>query len=344
MLSYNLNPEHLMKDVYSYPFPEVRQLLGRSALNPEFMLNTLDAAAAHDMLAPFNFEPSLQLPRRSDDSLDLDELHVPVIERIRSRVSPSLPGVETFEHAYPTHGSSQSIFNLLAEWQAQGSLQSLGVLKGEYEGYGSYAQSLRIPLAEYTTLADAKVQKGQVWFISNPSAVDGNWLDADMWQKFLAAGHQVVVDAAYVGLTPYGTLDVSSPNIRAVLTSPSKIFGVFRYRNTGITYTREPVASLYGTKWFKDVPALLDTLNLYETFKPNELPQKYRRVQEFICQQLVTVVGTDVLPSDVSLLANTQGPVNEQFTRFFRAKGYRFGLTKLFEDYERSNPLLGREA
>ena len=118
----NLNPEHVMKDVYSYPFPEVRRLLGRSALDPDFMLNTLDANRAKNMLTRFDFQPPLKLPCRSDNSLDLDELHLPVIDRIRRRVSESLPGLETFGQAYPTHGSSQSIFNLMAEWHAKDQL------------------------------------------------------------------------------------------------------------------------------------------------------------------------------------------------------------------------------
>lgn len=323
-----------MKDVYSYLFPEVRRLIGGLSLNPEFMINTLGADRASELLLPYDFEPALSLPSRHDGSLDLDELHLPVIERIREKVSASLPGLKGYDNVYPNHGSSQAMFTLLAEWKAQGKFDTLAVLDGEYEGYAANAGNLKIPVTKYKDLNHKSPKDGEMWFVSNPSALDGNWIDHDNWKSFVNAGHQIVYDAAYVGLTPGGMLDVSSPNIRAVLTSPSKIFGVFRYRNTGVTYTREPVASMYGTKWFKDVPALLDTLKLYESFGDQELPRHYRPVQEKICQSLGEVVGSEVVPSDVLLLGTSEGPVRAEFTDFKRASSYRFGLTKLLEDYE----------
>lgn len=335
MPSFNLNPEHLMQDVYSYPFPEVRQLLRTTDIDPDFMINTLLVDEASVLLEGFGFQPALELPARVDGTLDLDELHTPVIERIRQHLEPVMPGLATYANAYPTHGSSQAMFNLMAEWHATGSMTSLAVLAGEYDGYRAYADSLHIPVQEYDAFDEAPVTDGQVWFLSNPSALDGNWHDKDQLETFIAAGHEIVLDAAYVGLTTDGSLDVSAPNIRALLTSPSKIFGVFRYRNTGVTYTREPVACMYGTKWFKDVPALLETLKLYESFGPHELPQRYKAVQAFLCRQLVKVVETDITPSDVLLLAHTDGPVAPTFEPFRRGARYRFGLTKLFEDYER---------
>lgn len=337
MPSFRANPEHVMPDVYSYPFPEVRELLGSLSLDPRFMLNTVTVEEASGLLAPFDFEPKLDLPRRNDGTLDLDELHVPVIERISDRVGANLPGLNGFEHSYPTHGSSQAMFTLMAEWNAQGSMDSLAVLEGEYEGYGAYAESLKIPVVKHQSLEDAEPKKGQVWFISNPSALDGNWIEEKTWQKFVADGNEIVYDAAYVGLTPEASIDVSAPNIRAVLTSPSKIFGVFRYRNTGVTHTRDAVNSMYGTKWFKDVPALLETLKLYETFGANDLPNQYREAQETVCQALGSLVGAEVIASDVLLLGNSAGPVNENFGQYARAGKFRFGLTKLLEDLEAFN-------
>jgi hypothetical protein len=223
----------------------------------------------------------------------------------------------------------------MAEWKAIGKMQSLALLKGEYEGYKAYAGSLQIPITVYDSFTNDK-KDGEVWFVSNPSAVDGNWIDDDKWRSFVDVGHNIVYDAAYVGpTTEEKKVDVSAQNILAVLTSPSKLFGVFRNRNTGITYTREPVGALYGSKWFKDIPALLSSLSLYEKFGYNELPKKYKKIQEFLCAQLTEIVGTEVVGSDVLLLANAQSEVNPEFDKFARQNGYRFGLTKLFEDYER---------
>lgn len=332
--NYHINPEHIMTEVYSYPFPEVRQTIGSVAIDPRFMLNTLNVEHAADMLTAYGFSPTLELPSHADGVLNLDEIHVPVIERIKQVQGDTIVGLGDFAYAYPTHGSSQAMFNLMAEWKARGELESVAVLRGEYEGYSAYADSLRIPVTQYDDLERAKPKAGEVWFMSNPSAVDGNWLSEEAWDGFVGAGHEIVYDAAYVGLTTDRTVDVSAPNIKAVLTSPSKQFGVFRYRNTGVTYTREPVSSMYGTKWFKDVPALLDTLKLYETFGMHDLPRAYQPVQRLICQALSELAEGEVSPSDTLLLAHTDQAPGAGMERYQRADNYRFGLTKLFEDYE----------
>ncbi len=123
MHSFEINQQHIMSEVYSYPFPEVRQTIASARLDPEFMLNTLPADRAAGMLAVYGFEPALDLPEHADGALNLDELHVPVIDRIRNVVAESLPGIEGFDHSYPTPGSSQSMFTLMAEWKAQGKVR-----------------------------------------------------------------------------------------------------------------------------------------------------------------------------------------------------------------------------
>lgn len=335
MQSFKINPAHVMEAVYSYPFPEVRQLLGSRTLDPMFMMNTLPVAKAATYLGNYNFTPALQLPAQSDGTLDLDELHMPIITRLRARLNDMLPGLETFTTAYPTPGSSQAMFMVMAEWKAQGKLTSLAVLDGEYEGYAAYARSLNIPVTVYSSLEGNIPKAGEMWCISNPSAVDGNFIPDATWRAFVTAGHQIIYDAAYLGLTDIGRVDIRSPHIKAVLVSPSKVFGVFRYRHTGLCLTRQPVAALYGSKWFKDIPALLDTLQLYETFAAHELPRRYKKTQAFLCAELSKVVGCTVMPSDTLLLGYTKGPVNPAFAGYMRTDGvYRFGLTKLFEDHE----------
>jgi hypothetical protein len=334
--SFEINPGHMMSEVYSYPFPEVREIITSTQLDPRFMQNTLPVDEAQEYLKPYGFEPPLELPMADDGSLDLDELHEPIIDRIQARVAESLPGIESFANRYPCHGSSPAMFALIAEWHAQGKMDSLAVLDGEYEGYSAYAEALNVPTTRYASLSEHEPIPGEVWFVSNPSAVDGNWIDDKKWQAFVEAGHEIVYDAAYVGLTQDGIIDVSAANIRAVLTSPSKIFGVFRYRATGITYTREPVKSMYGTKWFKDIEALLETLKLYESFEQNELPRRYADRQKKITQALSHYASAEIVPADVLLLANHDGQLPPEFDPYKRGTDYRFGLTKLFEDDERS--------
>lgn len=334
MPSFKLNQGHIMEAVYSYPFPEVRNALNSTSLPAEFMLNTLPVKQATAYLESYHFSPALELPAASDGALDLDELHVPIIQRIRRQLSPLLPGLDTFANAYPTPGSSQALFTLMAEWKASGELSSIAVLEGEYEGYTAYASSLRIPVTTHKTLLGHTPKKGEVWFVSNPSAIDGNFIDPQTWNTFIHTGHQIVYDAAYIGLVTKGDVDTSSPNIKAVTVSPSKVFGVFRYRLTGLCFTRHPVSSLYGTKWFKDIPALLDTLLLYETFPAYTLPKQYREAQKQLCEELGMAAECNIHPSDTLLLGYTKEPVEAPFQKFRRGEGYRFGLTKLFEDKE----------
>lgn len=332
----SINTSHIMKDVYSYPYPEVREHLERiDKLAPRFMLNTLDHEEVDSLLTPYEFQPPLEPTVRDDGSLDLDELHIPVIERIRNVHACHMSGIESFENAYPMAGSSQSMFQLMAEWHANGKMTSLAVLEGEYDGYSAYAESLGIPVKTYKNLKDAEKTDGEVWFVSNPSARDGNWIEDKQWGDFLDTGSDVVLDAAYVGLTTDDKkLDVSRENIKAVLTSPSKLFGVFRYRMTGVTYTREPVKSMYGSKWFKDIPALLASLSLYETFGLGELPKQYKETQQEICDRLSETIGATVLPSNVLLLAYTEGKPDNDYEHLKRYDVYRFGLAKLMEDME----------
>lgn len=334
MPSFEINPAHIMKDVYSYPFPEVRRHIDALHLPAAFMLNTLRREDAADMLLDYGLSPALTLPETPEGTLDLDELHVPVIERITARNEHMLPGLQAFDHAYPHHGSSQAIFTLMAEWKAKDSLRSIAVREGEYDGYKAYAESLNVPVRTYSSLNEASPNQDETWFISNPSALDGNWINESSWADFVAQGHDIVLDAAYAGLTPAQSLDVTAPNIRAVLTSPSKIFGVFRYRNTGIAYTREPVSAMYSTKWFKDIPALLTTLSLYETFGPSELADIHRPTQELLCQKLSEACDATINPSDVLLLGATTETPKTPYDAFTRGHGFRFGLTKLFEDIE----------
>lgn len=335
--SFKINPEHMMPEMYGYPFPEVREIIEGIDLNPRFTMNTLPVNQAIGYLASYDYKPRLELPVRRDGSVDLDEIHSPVIDRIQTKMQELLPGLDTFDHRYPCHGSSPSMFALIAEWHAQGKLDSIAVVNGEYEGYSAYAETLNVPINIYDGLDGNEPKAGEVWFVSNPSAIDGNWIDSQKWRSFVDAGHEIVYDAAYVGLTSNDvSLDVSAPNIRAILTSPSKTFGVFRYRNTGVTYTREPAKSLYGTKWFKDVPALLDTLKLYESFTSNELPKKYAETQRKICDALSDYALAKIVPSDVLLLATTIDPMPEEYSSYRRGDGHRFGLTKFFEDSENS--------
>lgn len=342
---FSANPDNLWHEVFGYPFIETRRALGSLSLDELFHINTLPVTEAANILHDGGYivDPALELPAYDNGQLNLDSIHEPVIDRITQRNEPLLTGLFGFNEKYPTHGSSMAIRALMAEWSRTGKMTELAVVGGEYEGYefaagdAKHNLGLAIPVHKVVSLEDASDPvEGRVWFVSNPSAVNGNWHDDEVWQQFVAAGHDIVYDAAYVGLTAENhPIDVSAPNIKAVLTSPSKIFGTFRHRLTGIAYTREPVFSMIDTIWFKDVPALMATLILYETFEPNELPTKYKNDQLIICRSLTDHFGKTITPSDAILLSNTNETLPPEYSHYKRKPGtYRFGLTKLFEQLE----------
>lgn len=337
----------LTPQVLCFPFPEVRETLNTLRLPEEFLLPTLTPSEAEDMLLTggYTFEPGLVIPEDSRDSrglVDFEAMHTPVINRIALRQEMQLPGLAGFEHRYPVAGSSMSIHLLMAEWsrKAIDPMTELAVIEGEYDGYAFSAAGLNLPVYTVASLEEAgEPVKGRIWFVSNPSATDGNWHDQEAWQEFIAAGHDVVYDAAYVDLTAdEHPLDVSADNIKAVITTPSKAFGVFWNRLTGVTYTREPIISLIDTMWFKNVPALMDTLMLYETFEANQLPRQYSKQQQKICQALGELVGKDISPSDTLLLAHTDESLPPEYSHFSLGSGRsRFRLSTLFARLETWN-------
>lgn len=325
-----------MSSVYSYPFPEVRDYITKlGTLDQKFYINTTTVEQATKYLEAYESMKDVELP--SDAGyLDLDELWLPVADKMRELIAPYLRGIESYEYRYPVAGSSPAIFHILAEWKASGLFETLGVLKGEYEGYKAYAESLGIKFNEYDTLPGS-AKASELWFISCPNAKDGNWIEAETIDQFVKTGANIVFDMAYVGLAPPRAIDLSSPNILAVLTSPSKTYGVFRHRKTGITYARRPINSMFGNKWFNNIPNLIETLEITQAFGYEQIQELYRPVQKAICMALSAELGVEVTPSDVLLLAHISGEnqLPAKYDEFKRGNVYRFGLTKLFELYER---------
>lgn len=329
MEGFQADPRRLITDVYGYPDPEVRELISTRKFDESLLLGVTPVEEARQRLhdGGYTHAAALELPEDGLKSLDLHRIHEPVIDKITRRNEKLLPGLSGFTEQYANQGSAQSIYRLMADWFATGKMKELAIIEGEYAGYLWDATCLGIPITVVPSLAEAgEPVEGRIFFISNPSAVDGNWHDALQWQKFISS-HQAIVDAAFIGTTAdTRTLDVSSDNIRAVVTSPSKMFGVFYHRYPGIIYTREVVNSLFDTTEFKDIPGLLASLMLYETFGPTELPAKLKEKQQAICTSLSSLLSAVIDPSDSVLIANTVHQLPSQFDDFRRAGRYRLGL------------------
>lgn len=343
---FTVDPADLVVPVLCYPFPEVRQLLGSLSLDQMFHMSTLTPAQAREMLydGGYSFYDDLEIPVTVSGRVNFEEIHEPVAARITEYHQSDLPGLSDFANRYTTAGSTEAMKSLMASWIARGKMTELGVVQGEYSGYSFIAAGLGITEGKthrVPSLAEAgSPVNGRVWFVSNPSAVDGNWHDDDVLQNFIESGHEVVIDYAYGGLTPdQHTTDVSAPNVTLV-ASPSKMFGVFNHRYTGVAYTQEAELALMDTTtWFRGVEALMNTLMLYKTFKPHELPRKYQTQQRVICEALGRQAGKEIKPSDNILMAHANEALPDEFAASITAPGkHGLRLSTFFqqlEQYER---------
>ncbi len=343
--------EIVMTAVYCYLFPEVWPILKQveNAIPRKYHLTTTPVGELSEISTLF--DPPLELPANKQGYFDEDEVHVPILERIVQKNKPLVPALGDFSYSYPTPGSSEGIFKLLAMFKANG-INTINVLEGEYEGFQEYAgpEDLKMAVHQHDldTLKPETIRKG-LWFISNPSARDGNIIYNDVINNICDAGHQVVLDLAYVGSTAAYEFDVSHENILAVVFSLSKPYGVFRKR-IGATFSREPIHSLYGNKWFKDSVRLLQGLKLVEELGPDEhgntkLYTRYGPVQEDIIAAINEETDLGMRVSDVFLLGHlteedTEGLSKEQLgmiAPYKRGKDYRFCITPCYEILE--NPL-----
>jgi hypothetical protein len=330
-----------MSSVYSYFFPEVRNILQLvpDKLNDTFYLTTTKIEGAKETLK-YLLEEEIPLPKTEKGTLDLDMLHEPIIDRIIKSYKILIPDLNFFKSRYYMAGSSQGIFHTLVRIKVENKKKKLYILEGEYEGYREYGKTLGL---EFTEVGPEdkihKLEKG-IWFISNPSARDGNIISNYFIESICNDGHEVILDLSYVGLTKPHMFRVDHPNISTVFLSFSKPYGVFRFRIGGFAFSKKPIDSLYANKWYKSIPGLLTSLQLVEMIPPGSLYEKYSKLQKEILSKINKEHSLSIQPSDVFLLGylKDKGVEKEQIrliSEFKRGCNYRFCLTPYFEMMER---------
>ena len=300
--------------VYSYRFPEVRRIIT-------------------ELTSPFPHEVFL---RSTSPPGALDDFHEPVIDKVLEFHAASVPHLKDFGFRYPTSGSEEGIREVMTSLQAQG-VKQIYVLEGEYEGFKAVGETRGMKTVEVKPDANPKSLEPGFWFISNPSARDGNIIPNQFIEDVCDAGHRVFYDMAYLGSTRPHEFDLSHKNIFAAVVSFSKPFGLF-YDRIGFTFSREEVKSLYGNKWFKGILGLMIAEKIVEELGPTELFDKYRPVQEGIIAGINQDFGLGIRPSDALLLgyltnadAEKLDPEQkEMIARFKRGNGYRFCLTPCY--------------
>jgi hypothetical protein len=337
-----------LKAVYTYGFPESRKVVDQvdtvlSGRGKRFYLTQTPVGEAREILAPLALSEELELPSKPDGTINLDAVHEPMIDAVVRGLRKDVPALAEYPYRYPTSGSSEGLFKYLTELRVRQGIERIYTLEGEYEGYAEYGKVLGIQtVAVNPDMADPSELERGIWFISNPSARDGNIIPNEKITALCEAGHQVVLDLAYVGSTREHAFDVSHPNIPVVFFSFSKPYGVF-WERIGMTFSREERPSLFANKWFKDVRGLVIATNLMDKLGTNELYARYRPVQERIVFDIQKHAEVPIASADALLLGSVS-PVEtarldkeqrDLLVEYKRGDRYRVCLTPYYEKVEK---------
>lgn len=299
-----------ISSVYAYYYPEVLQEVDQMVKN-----------FSQDLLLKSIFP-------------GLDDYHESFIEKFVSCSKNFQKGLSNFENRYFVNGSSEAIFHLLVDAIYKNQGKPIYVFKGEYEGFKEYAKNISGKVKEIDqnrSLAD--LPQGR-WFISNPSAIDGNILSNKTINQICDLGHEVILDISYLGTTKKYQLDLTHKNIIAVLASLSKPFGLFYYR-IGIAFSKKTLPTLYPNKWFKNILSITIGKALLDKFGIGHFYKKYRPLQLEAIKKLNKEAGIKAVPSDILLLANCKSnnvskTQKEKLSQFLRGDNFRFCLTPYF--------------
>jgi histidinol-phosphate/aromatic aminotransferase/cobyric acid decarboxylase-like protein len=306
------------KTVYGYLYPEVEEVMARTFRDPKLIeIQRHGYTQRQDPMGQSFIETYIGWAR---SVLNID--------------------AGRFRFVYPSAGSAEAIRESIAVQATAHRARektTLHMFDGDYEGYVAYAKAhgVTVVLHErdgYTeSLRD--IAPGDTFYISQPSAIDGNlWSGYDRFMAWLEA-HQpqldVFVDLAYLGtLTAAGArIATHYKNIRGLFFSLSKAFGIFYQRIGGLFSDRE-WPSLYANRlWFKNLVNLTLGEELMRQFPPHALPAKYNPVRMAVVAGLRERFGPDVGPSDSVLIAHQPAreplePVQRELCRTRRVVRY----------------------
>jgi hypothetical protein len=242
-----------------------------------------------------------------------------------------------FSHQYPTAGSSEAIREQLAHIKASG-IELLYVLDEEYEGYEKIAEAVNIDVIKISRSEIFNYDFGTlsaVFFISQPSAIDGNvWQDFDKFMRHLqdqAPQVSIYADLCYLGCTKkMKHLNTDNyPNLSGIFFSLSKSFGVYYHRIGGV-YLREANPLLWGNGWFKNLLSMEFGTALMKTHDVFHFPNTYQTKQQVIIENLNrSYLGNNVVAADVILLANINDSALTENEKSKLKRGYHSTQTRL---------------
>jgi len=325
--------------VYCYGFPEIKstiletfRIIYEDCVPMFFYLNNIPVSRVQEVVDKMLINP-FTVPSTPKGCADLDEIHIPILENVREIYAKHLKGLEDYPYAYPVHGANEGILHILCWLREAKKVRNVFIPENDYEGFYFRAQH-----AGLTPVFTKDMDLAPNYFIlSNPSAINGN-IDNESIEDLLIYGHKLVIDFSYLGSTKKHVYDITHKNIKTVILSMSKPYGMFRYR-TGFVFSREPISNLYGNKWFKDDLRLLQVLRVLQQHPPGSLYAKYVKWQKEIVDELSKAYDFEIYPSSSVILANKPivsklelpAEIAGILPKFRRGDYYRFCLSPLFE-------------
>lgn len=252
-----------------------------------------------------------------------DELHEEFFDEWHTWSAPVVDlSRSEFPFYYPTAGASEALRHLIFDYAVCAKdrpvAPTIHVFEGEYEGYKAMAEAagLRVrehPRENWKDVA-AMLPRGDMFFISQPSAIDGNvWPHINTFLEIISETDakwnippRVVLDLTYVGAVPEASVlerfNMNQRCVRNVVFSLSKPFGVY-YDRIGGVWCREQDLGLFGNRWFKNLSSLRLGTMLMQFYDVFYMPRTYERTQAATAALVGHQFDMDLAPSDVFILA-----------------------------------------
>ena len=279
-----------------------------------------------------------------------DDLGDRFLDAWRTWATPVVRIASDLKFSYATMGSTEAIRETLALHAMQrgqsthdGRKPTIHIFDGEYEGYpaqfdGYGGAVVRHDRAAYAESMTRDVRPGDRFYVSQPSAIDGNvWAGYDEFIAHVEHHHpdlHVFADLSYVGAVGRNfTVRVDSPVIRAAFVSLSKPLGVYYHRVGGV-FSRDALPGLYGNRWFKTSFGLALGIALCERFGVHEIPRRYSALQRQETMRIAHETGIALAPSDAVLLAHgpaAQPHMPDDIAALRRGDSVRLCLTPSLE-------------
>lgn len=227
-------------------------------------------------------------------------------EKWRAWVAPSVD-LSAFPFAYVGSGSSELIRELAYRAVRTSPQFSVQARPGEYEGWRYYVES-----AGGTVRSAYNADHREIMYVSNPSAVNGNWMDETHLDMFCKT-RDVILDMAYINTAANRQVDVSL--CKAVIFSASKSLGMF-YHRVGIVFTKEPMPSLEGNNlWFHNPLSLMLVGAVIDQYPLGWLHQQMEHHQREAVHYYRANGHPGMIPSDSFLTGYSQFGGDEHYKR-----------------------------